>query len=180
MIDKDHKLIWETYINKLISENEEIQDEDQNEAIRENKCKELLSFIDSIKPQLALAAEKVYNDWDQDEEGNSEEYGSGGICDTIASELCSTFDGLRPSNLADWESFSMYKENECHTDMYVVNHQIKKIYEVGLPPHAYESGGGYTWKKKREHEINPAAFHVTDMYLDYENFFDKNGNLYDF
>jgi hypothetical protein len=173
----DEQLIWEAYRRFTFSEED---DDDQSEVERDNKCKELLSFIDSIKPQLALAAEKVYNDWDQDEEGVSEEYGSGGICDKVADSLASTFDSLKPETLKGWDSFTMYKENECHTDMYVVNHEIKKIYEVGLPPHAYESGGGYTWKKKREHEINPAAFHVTDTYLDYENFFDENGDMHVF
>jgi hypothetical protein len=172
----DERLIWEAYRRYSFSE----EDDDQSQVEKDNKCKELLSFIESIKPQLALAAEEVYDDWDQDEEGYSEDYGSGGICDKIAEELVSTFDRLKPDNLKDWDSFTMYKENECHTDMYVVNHQIKKIYEVGLSPHHYESGGGYTWKKKREHEINPAAFHVTDSYLDYENFFDEEGNMLDF
>ncbi len=173
----DEELIWEAYLNRPSFSEE---DGDESEIEREKKCDELLKFIESIKPQLALAAEKIYDDWDQDEEGISEEYGSGGICDKIAESLASTFNELRPESLNDWDSFTMYKENECHTDMYVVNHQIKKIYEVGLPPHAYETGGGYTWKKKREHEINPAAFHITDTYLDYENFFDENGEMIHF
>lgn len=172
----DEHLIWEAYKKFSFSDDED-ETEDNNKEI---KCKELLDFIDTIKPQLALAAEAVYNAWDQDEDGHSEEYGSGGICDKISDELVYTFDRLKPDNLKDWDSFTMYKEHECHTDMYVVNHQIKKIYEVSLPPHAYESGGGYTWKKKREHEINPAAFHVNDTYLDYENFFDEEGNMHEF
>jgi hypothetical protein len=137
----------------------------------------IFSFLKSILPQLAQAAEGVYDDWEQDEEGYSSEYGTGGICDRIADEMASTYDRLRPNILADWESFTMYKEHECHTDFYVVNHKEKEIIEVGLPPYAYETGGGYTWKKKKEHEIHPNSFYITSDYLNYDNFFDEEGNM---
>ena len=152
--------------------------EDDNGS--EEKCREIVEFIESILPQLASSAESVYDAWDQTDEGDSETYGSGGICDIVAQEMASEFDKLKPEHLKDWDSFTFYKENDCHTDFYVVNHQIKKIFEIGLPPHAYESGGGYTWKKKKEHEINPSAFDINDTYLDYENFFDDNGEWREF
>lgn len=159
----DERLIWESYRKYITNDNSDI-----------------LSFLNSILPNLAKAAEIEYNNWNQNEEGIDEELGGGGICDRIADSLSSTFEKLKPSNLVDWESFTMYKENECHTDMYIVNHKQRKIYEVGLPPYHYESGGGYTWKKKKEHTINPNSFHITDTYLDYENFFDEEGNMLDY
>lgn len=157
----DEQLIWENYKRSLII----------------SESNDILSFINNILPNLAKAASKEYDDWKQNSEGIDEELGSGGICDRIADSLSQTFENLKPDNLSDWESFTMYKENECHTDMYIVNHKEKKIYEIGLSPHHYETGGGYTWKKKEEHSIDPSAFHITDTYLDYENFFDEEGNM---
>lgn len=158
---------FDVLVNQLLKESKEINSE-------------IISFLKSILPQLAEAAERVYNAWEQDEEGYSNEYGTGGICDRVADEMASTYDTLRPNTLADWESFTMYKEHQCHTDFYVVNHKEKEIIEVGLPPHAYETGGGYTWKKKEEHEIHPNSFYITSDYLDYDNFFDEEGIMREF
>ena len=43
--------------------------------------KSLLSQINSLKPQMAKAAQAVYDSWEQDEEHGDVEVGFGGICD---------------------------------------------------------------------------------------------------
>lgn len=135
-------------------------------------------FITSISGELVKSAQKVYDEWEQDEEGYSEEYGSGGICDRVADEMSDTFSELNTS--LDWESFTMYDEYECHTDFYVVNHKTKDIIKVGLAPHYYESGGGYTWKKIPNVKLEPSMLNIDSAYLDYENFFNDDEEMLDF
>jgi hypothetical protein len=173
MRNKDQILLEKLY-SEMYSESED------DDKMAEESYKRINNFLKSILPQLADAAEEVYNNWEQDEEGYSHEYGYGGICDRVADAMASKYDQLRPSDLIDWESFTMYKEYECHTDFYVVNHKIKEVIEIGLPPHAYETGGGYNWKKNEEHNILPSSFHIGGMYLDYENIFDEEGNMREF
>jgi len=128
------------------------------------------------EPQLAEAAISVYNNWDQNDDGHSEEYGSGGICDKVAEEMASTFEDLKPEELKNWYGFTFYKDWQCHTDFYIVNHEIDAMMEIGLHPSFYETGGGYTWKKNKEHNISKDAFHI-DTGFNYEDYFDDNGEM---
>ena len=106
------------------------------EVVRLNSIKE----IDTIKNELAAAAQKEYDDWVQDEEGHNEELGSGGICHLIADRL---IDVLYNHGINRCQTVS-----SCHEQhVYVVGQFREGIYLIDVPYSYYERGGGFTWKK---------------------------------
>ena len=46
------------------------------------------SELNHLRPELASAAQSVYDEWEQDEDGNDEMLGGGGICQDIAEKFC--------------------------------------------------------------------------------------------
>jgi hypothetical protein len=97
----------------------------------------------AIRPQLAAAAQQVYDAWDQDEEGMDDEYGGGGICHDIADALVNVVDRLIPQVEAATIPWS--GSGEVH--VYSVAILGEEACEVDIHPSTYETGGGYTWKK---------------------------------
>lgn len=148
--------ILEEIVNETVSDNSKMYDE-----------------LLSIRADLILAAQKIYNDWEQDEEGYDEMYGSGGICDDIADAMCGIV-----SEKTDYGCFSLYNEYDCHTSIFVYDSENKTIYNVDIPPYVYESGGGYDWKKLKD--VRFKIQHVSITEEDYENYFDENDELIEF
>ena len=93
---------------------------------------------DTVKQQLAQAAQTVYDQWSQDADGNDEVFGTGGICDEIADVL---MDVLGSHGIHDIQS----QYNEPHT--YVIGKFKEGIFTIDIPFSVYESGYLYTWKK---------------------------------
>lgn len=108
----------------------------------------LLKRIYDIRSQLAGVAQGVYDEWEQDEDGFSEEHGYGGICDVIAESMggwiSSMMDGVE---IADGG-----QEGDDHA--FIVVLYKREAVLVDIPPHVYERGGGYNWKKKRGVKFN--------------------------
>lgn len=180
MRDNDN-IILEGLYSKLSKQQDNFDDDQIDEferldQLRDEQIKKVIAFVESIFPQLAEVAISVYNAWDQDDDGYSEEYGSGGICDKVAEEMASTFEDLKPEELKNWYGFTFYKDWQCHTDFYIVNHEIDAMMEIALHPSFYETGGGYTWKKNKEHNISKDAFHINTGF-NYEDYFDDNGEM---
>ena len=99
-----------------------------------------IAVVNNLKIQLARAAQKVYDSWEQDEEGNDEEYGGGGICHDIADAMVEV---LEASGI---ESRSVSQSiGEVH--VFVVAKFAEGIYSIDIPPQTYERGSAYTWKK---------------------------------
>lgn len=100
-----------------------------------------LSILLSLRPQLAAAAQGVYDRWEQDEEGEDVELGMGGICQDIAEEQAGVLQaagidaGTVSAQVGDQHVWVMAKVREG-------------VYEVDIPPSAYEIGSGYKWKKR--------------------------------
>jgi hypothetical protein len=46
-------------------------------------------MLNGLRGEIAAAVQKQYDAWDQDEDGFDEDLGSGGICDSVASEIWS-------------------------------------------------------------------------------------------
>lgn len=116
----------------------------------------------AIRLQMAQAAQKVYNEWYQDEEGYDEMYGGGGICHDIAGEIVSVIYGHIPGVLAGTVNpscgenhvwvMTCLEEEEVDED----GEQIQgEGYVVDVPYYVYETGGGYTWKKIQGVEFSP-------------------------
>ena len=106
---------------------------------------------DTVKQQLAQAAQTVYDQWSQDADGNDEVFGTGGICDEIADVL---MDVLGSHGIHDIQS----QYNEPHT--YVIGKFKEGIFTIDIPFSVYESGYLYTWKKTPNVKFEAKTFKV--------------------
>lgn len=124
--------------------------------------------IEQLKPAIARAAQDIYDAWDQDEEGVDEAYGTGGICDEIASQIGSLLieDG--------WEIVDGGWDGDDHA--FVIAVSETEAYAVDIPPQVYETGGGYSWTKKPGVKFSPDDIVVYEV--DRENVIDENETLY--
>ena len=141
-----------------------------NEAINPNS--KLFQTINTLKKDLINAAQKVYNQWEQDEEGHDEHYGSGGICDDIAEEMCNVI-----SNKTKYCCFHLYNEYDCHTSIYVYDTENKEIYNIDIPPYVYEQGNAYTWKKIPDVQFFERNVTIENRSYDYDDFIDEDGEV---
>lgn len=91
-------------------------------------------------PEIVKAAQKEYDEWDQDGDGYSEELGSGGICDRIQNQIGDILSG---------EGFDVIdggQEGDDHAFLFATKNG--ESFSVDIHPSVYETGGGYSWKKK--------------------------------
>jgi hypothetical protein len=137
----------------------------------------IIKFLESLFPKFISAAQEVYEEWEQDGDGYSEEYGSGGICDVIASRMADVFNESCGDEFGEWFATTYYKESECHTDILVVNSYMEEVLEVGLPPYHYESGGGYTWRKLPNVTLSKDMLTIVDISWAYNEMFDEDGQM---
>jgi GNAT superfamily N-acetyltransferase len=109
----------------------------------------LASKLKALRPQLAAAAQKEYDEWDaSDEEYGDGEVGFGGICHLIADAMADVITQHIPE--AGVQSFSHH--DEVHVSLSVWDETQEEserveLFDVDIPPRIYETGGGYTWKK---------------------------------
>lgn len=96
--------------------------------------------IFELKNELIQAAQKVYDEWEQNEEGYCDYLGYGGICQDIAEAMANVLseNGIECSTVSQ-------QIGEQH--VYVIAKIEDGVYEVDISPYTYESGGGYCWKK---------------------------------
>lgn len=107
-------------------------------------------FKQKIAPTLVPIAQKVYDDWD----GNEDVYAGGGICHLIAEEIA--------SKLADHgiEASTVSAEvGEQH--VWTVAKLKDGVYNVDISPYTYERGSGYSWTK-----IQGVKFDINDIIVE--------------
>lgn len=136
--------------------------------------KELYDYIKSLSPYFVQKAQKIYDEWEQDENGVDEILGTGGICQDIAEEMCEIFDRNKQGN-----KFSCYSSGEYydfHVVMYAYispeyltqdedgNNENEVLFEVDIPYDNYETGGGFTWKKKPNIKFDDSMVIISDLY----------------
>lgn len=101
--------------------------------------------IEALVPAVLAAAQRVYDDWDE----NEDEYAGGGICHLIADEISGVFAEH------DFETMTQSAhQGEQHVWANIL-HRVQRedgeeditVYEVDIPPGVYENGGGYSWTK---------------------------------
>lgn len=131
----------------------------------ENDLKSL-EDVNLLKPILASVAQKVYMNWEQDETGYDEDLGEGGICQDIADAMSSVMN--------DHGIDSMTVDNNGMGDQHVwIIIKIREgVFNVDIPPETYETGGGYTWKKRNNITITPQDVYI-DKLSDNPNEFDN-------
>lgn len=109
--------------------------------------------IIALRAKMAAAAQAVYDEWEQDDEGESFEYGCGGICDDIASAMAGV---LRE---AGFEVTTQHDDSENHTAVYVLVED--SVYYVDIPHSIYETGTFYRYRK-----ISDVTFSAGDVVID--------------
>lgn len=104
--------------------------------------------IERLRPQLAQAAQKIYDDWNDD---YKEVIGEGGICQDIADAMAEVLNehGIEAGPVSA-------SVGEQH--VYVVARVIEGVFEVDISPYKYERGSGYRWTK-----IPNVKFHASDV-----------------
>lgn len=126
----------------------------------------IITELKKLSPLFIEAAQKIYDAWYQDEDGYDEMYGSGGICDDIASEISTII-----SRHTGYGSFTHYDEYDYHTSCYVyvcndiVDEDDERGYliNVDIPFYNYEEGGGYTFKKIKGVTFTEDMVEIRDM-----------------
>ena len=104
-----------------------------------------------LRPQLAQAAQRVYDEWEQDEEGMDIELGVGGICQNIAEAMASVL----AENGIECQTVDGNGVGEQHVWVIAYNRQTNEVYDVNIPPNVYEQGSMYTWKKLPDIQFSP-------------------------
>lgn len=109
--------------------------------------------IEKLKPKFAKAAQKVYDEWEVDEDGYDAEVGVGGICHLIADAILEEIPG-------DFEAVSISSDHEVH--VWVALLAEEGIYQIDIPHGLYETGGGYNWTK-----IPDVQFESSDIIIEH-------------
>lgn len=124
------------------------------------------------KPAMCKLAQQVYQEWDQSGEDGDPELGFGGICDLIADQICHVL-GQEGVECTSWNTAGM---GENHTS--VIANLADGVFEVDIPPHVYETGGGYTWHKRPEVVFDPRDVAISRLEppMTDEEFVDRYGN----
>jgi len=117
----------------------------------------LLEKLNSLKPQMATAAQSVIDDWQQNEDGFDEELGSGGVCDKISEAIAAVIS----ENTSEVEFADGGHEGDDHAYLIVFNNT--EAYAIDVPPDIYETGGGYNWKKLEGATISTSDVVITKV-----------------
>ena len=99
----------------------------------------LVRELFAVRDQIATAAQRVYDEWDQSEEGFDEDFG-GGICDEVQRAMA----GVIASNI-ECELDDGGWEGDDHANLIISRDNEKYI--VDIPAQVYEAGGGMNWRK---------------------------------
>lgn len=117
----------------------------------------------ALKPLLVIAAQKAYDEWEQNAEGWDELLGFGGICQDIADNMAEVLTS---------------QEIDCHIlsalvgdqHVWVVCQLANGIYMVDIPPSIYEIGSGFVWRKKPDVIFEIEDIAITCLDRDPQNF----------
>lgn len=101
-----------------------------------------------LRPQLAAAAQEQIDAWQQDEEGFDEELGGGGCCDRVADAMGNVI-GDRLENVEIHEG-GQDGDDHAFLLVYAIEppYADETAYIVDIPPSVYETGSGYSWRKR--------------------------------
>jgi hypothetical protein len=117
------------------------------------------SMLENMRGQFAAAAQKVYNEWEQDDEGMDIELGSGGICQDIASAFC---DILSSANI----ECTTFDAQVGDQHVWAVAYDGEEAFSVDIPPSFYETGGGYNWQKIPDVVFDESFIYIEPVSMD--------------
>jgi hypothetical protein len=109
----------------------------------------LASRLRVLRPELAAAAQKIIDAWEQDDEGLDEELGSGGVCDRVAEAMADVINERLPEvGLTEGG-----QDGDDHA--FKIAYTDTEAYSIDISPYVYETGGGYSWRKREGVEVQP-------------------------
>ncbi len=97
--------------------------------------------LDRLRPQIAAAAQAIYDDWNRHPDDH--DFEGDGICD----EVSETIVGVVMEAIPDVETREGGWPGDDHA--YPIFWDDKTAYAVDIPAYVYETGGGYRWKKRK-------------------------------
>ena len=118
------------------------------------QSKNLLAKLTALRGAMVMAAQEEYDYWEQDDEGLDETLGGGGICDSVSQAIA----GVITQNIDDVEVADGGGEGDDHA--WTIAYDDNEAYGVDIDHGLYESGGGYSWKKRPG-----VSFSVTDVQI---------------
>lgn len=124
------------------------------------------SVLENLRADLCLEAQKIYDDWEQDEDGYDEEYGHGGICQDIASAFCDVLSEL------DIEC-TIFSPSIGEIHVFSIANIDGEAYQVDIPPYVYERGGGYCWQKIPEVIFEPSDIIIEPMGFPFQDYLEE-------
>jgi hypothetical protein len=101
----------------------------------------LKSQLYSLRSKIIEAAQKILDEWSQDEEGMDEEFGGGGACDQISNAITD----IIGQNIPNVNFMDGGMEGDDHA--YPIIYNDEKAFIIDIPNYIYEIGGGYSWRK---------------------------------
>ena len=99
----------------------------------------LQQTLESLRVEFAKAAQKVYDEWEQ---GEDDDLNGGGICQDIADAIADVIYRHIPKVNAGPVSAACGEQH-----VWVMLHNTRQGFEIDVPYHIYERGGGYSWTK---------------------------------
>jgi hypothetical protein len=102
------------------------------------------SAVKALKLQIATAAQKIYDEWIQDD---NDDLNGGGICHLIADAMA----GI----LGDAGMVVTSQSANDVQHVYCVGQFSDGVFEIDIPYWLYERGGGYTWTKLPDVQFTP-------------------------
>jgi len=112
--------------------------------------------LNKLRPALAAAAQKIYDEWAPDEEGIDDELGSGGICDRVVEAMSDEIAQALEVNIAEGG-----QEGDDHAFLLVDDGTDAFI--VDIPAGVYETGSGYRWTKRPDIKIEPGDVLISQI-----------------
>lgn len=108
--------------------------------------------VRDMAPAIAEAAQRVVDEWTQDEDGHDELLGHGGACDLVADAMADAIRDAWP----DVEIATQWSDVDTHTSL--VAALSDGVHSIDVPARVYETGAGYVWRK-----IEGAAIGADDV-----------------
>jgi hypothetical protein len=132
-------------------------------AAKRDQIGQLEAQLRSLKPRFATAAQKVYEEWQQNEEGVDEMLGAGGICSEIANAIAEVI----ATNVLEANITEGGQEGDDHA--WLVVYDETEAYGVDISPSLYETGAGYNWKKIPDVRFEASDVEIFPMEIDRES-----------
>jgi hypothetical protein len=117
---------------------------------------------EKVVDSMVRSAQKEYDEWVVDTDGNDAEVGGGGICHLVADEL---INALSSNGIHNCQSVCATHEQH----VYVICQFKEGIYEIDIPYSIYETGGGFSWKKIPNVKFNRNSVVINRLDGDPEN-----------